>query len=125
LDFSEASPSEINAYILTYWYDNMYTATAGLFTAGLLNLVLLPRYVKLALYCTTIPGHPICDWIENTAAIMAFVSFNGSEDQTVDEYWTKQYFIWSKIKWVCRAINVAAVLVGFSLTLRKRYCTKE
>jgi hypothetical protein len=125
LDFAESSPTEINDYILTYWFDNMFIVAFGLFMAGLLNVVLLPKYVKLALYCTTIPGHPICDWIENTAAVMAFISFNGSDDQTVDEYWTKQYFIWSKVKWTFLAINAVAIIVGFSLSLRKRYCIKE
>ncbi len=125
LDFREATPEDINSYILLYWHDNMFIVPFGLFMAALLNVVLLPKYVKLVLFFTTIPGHVFCDWIENTAAIMALLSFNESENQAVDEYWLNQYSIWSKIKWSSLAINVVAVIVGFSLSLRKRCCSKD
>ena len=122
LDIQEATKQDINNYILLYWYDNMFIVPRGLFMAALLNIVLLPKYVKQFLFFTTIPGHPICDWIENTAAIMALLSPVKSEDGTVDEYWINQYSIWSKVKWSLLAINVVAVIIGFSFSLKKRFC---
>lgn len=124
-EFQEASLEEVNNYILLYWYDNMFIVPFGLFMAGLLSIVPLPKYVKLVLYCTSIPAHPACDWIENTAAIMAFVSFSQSNDQIVDEKWINQYFLWSKIKWAMLAVNSISVIVGFSLYLRNRCCKKS
>lgn len=124
-DFKSASTQEINNYILLYWYDNMFIVAFGLFMAGLIHVVPLPKTLKLVLYCTSIPAHPICDWIENTAAVMAYVSFSESNDQTVDEKWINQYFLWSKIKWAMLAINSIAIIAGFSIHLRNRFCKKS
>ena len=124
-DFKEASIEETTNYILLYWHDNMFIVAFGLFMAGLVNAVPLPKYVKLALYCSSIPAHPISDWIENTAALMALFSFNLSNNETVDEKWINQYFLWSKIKWAMLAVNVIAILFGFSLYLRNRCCKKS
>lgn len=120
----EATKEDVSNYILLYWYDNMFIVPFGIFMAALLNAVLLPKVLKLVMLCTTIPGHPICDWIENTAAIMAYISTTQSNDQMVDEYWLRQYNIWSKIKWTLLAINTITVIVGFSLSMKKRFCTQ-
>ena len=123
LDFQEATPEEINGFLLVYWYDNMFTAAWGLCIAALINAVLLPKYVKLALYFISIPGHTISDWIENTAGFMTYISFSGSEDKVVDQYWITQYYVWSYIKYTLLAINVLSIIVGFALSLRKRFCS--
>ncbi len=124
-DFQQATTEEINNFILLYWYDNMFIVPFGLFMAGLLSIVPLPRYVKLALYCTSIPAHPVCDWIENTAAVMSYISYTQSEDRIVDERWIRQYFIWSKVKWAMLGINAVAIIVGFSFYMRHRFCKKS
>ena len=124
-DFQEASTEEINNYVLLYWYDNMFIVPFGLFMAGLLSIVPLPQVAKLVLYCTSIPAHPVSDWIENTASIMALISYSQSDDQTVDEKWINQYFLWSTIKWTMLAINSISIIVGFSLYLRNKCCSKE
>ena len=123
-DLKSATTQEINNYILLYWYDNMFIVAFGLFMAGLMHVVPLPKYLKLVLFCTSIPAHPICDWVENTASIMAYVSFSESDDQTADQKWIDQYFLWSKIKWAMLAVNAIAVIVGFSIHLRNRFCMK-
>mmetsp|Transcript_10705 Transcript_10705/g.13535 ORF Transcript_10705/g.13535 Transcript_10705/m.13535 type:complete len:205 (+) Transcript_10705:117-731(+) len=119
LAFREATPQQINDYILLSWYDNMFIVAFGLFIAGLFSAIEFSKpLIKVALFCTTIPGHPISDWIENTASVMAYISFSNSEDQVVDEYWTNQYHIWSMIKWSLLGFNILALFVFFVLWLR-------
>lgn len=120
----EATKEDISNYILLYWYDNMFIVPFGIFMAASLNAVSLPTVLKRFMLCTTIPAHPICDWIENTAAIMAYISTTESKDQMVDEYWLKQYNIWTNFKWTFLAINTVVVIFGFLRSMKKRFCTK-
>ena len=116
-DFLNATKEDISNYILLYWYDNMFCVPRAIFTAAVLhaNVILLPKTFKLVMLCTTIPAHPISDWIENTAAIMAYLSFSTSETQMVDEYWLKQYYTWRTIKLTFLIMNAIIIFAGFAL----------
>ena len=62
MEFQQASAEEINNFLLLYWHDNMFIVPFGLFMAALLYTTALPTPLKLVMFCTTIPGHPTCDW---------------------------------------------------------------